>query len=310
MTEASGKGHAARARLWGLGMLLCGLVVGSGAQAAGCSMFGVENRLPVLVNPKLAARTTLLCNRSYAALHSGLAHEPLWSAERLTEEDLEGAVRVGRVTRYFHADSRLPDGDGARLSDYRGSGYDRGHLTPSGDAADRQAQEQTFSLANVVPQTPALNEGIWAGVEMAVRDLVHQDGSVYVATGPAFDDDVRAIGSDNVFVPAATWKAIYDPVSGRSGAYVCRNTETPTCTTLSIAQLVSDVGIDPFPALSNTVKAQPPDLPRPEASPYRPHVRDVSRERQSYGQGPDWQAVRRAGREALRALSRKWEEKP
>ncbi|MFT9091318.1 MAG: hypothetical protein ABF479_10010 [Gluconacetobacter sp.] len=50
------------------------------AHAATCDAFGFGNRLPRLVNSRLAARTTLLCNRNYASLNSELAHEPLWSA--------------------------------------------------------------------------------------------------------------------------------------------------------------------------------------------------------------------------------------
>lgn len=309
MTERPEKGHIITVVALGAGFLFYGLLAESAALAGDCSGFGVENRLPALVNAKLSPKTTLLCNQSYASLNSGLAHEPLWSAERLTEEDIEGAAQIGRVTRYFHADSRLPDGDGAQLSDYRASGYDRGHLTPSGDAPNRLAQEQTFSLANVVPQTPALNEGSWAGVEMAVRDLVHQDGMVYVVTGPAFEGDMHAIGIHNVLVPSATWKALYDPVSGKAGVYVCRNNDAPTCTTVSVSRLVAEVGIDPFPALPETVKEQAPDLPRPEASPYRPRPRDAVSDHRPYGHGLDWQAARRVGREALRAMMRTWEER-
>ncbi|MBB2199797.1 DNA/RNA non-specific endonuclease [Gluconacetobacter sp. 1c LMG 22058] len=277
----------------------------SGASAATCDGFGFDNQLPRLVNSRLAPRTTLLCNRNYASLVSGLAHEPLWSAERLTEEDIEGAERIGRVTRYFHVDARVPGDDQATLADYRGSGYDKGHLTPSGDAPDVQSQNETFSLANVVPQTPALNEGTWTGVEMAVRDLANRDGVLYIVTGPAFHGQKQAIGSDDVLVPSSTWKAIYDPVAEKAGVYVCKNNDAPTCTTVSVATLIQEVGIDPFPGLSAEMKAQAPDLPVPEASPYAPR----SNASRTGWEGADGSFILRdaekAGARALRGLARK-----
>lgn len=275
------------------------------ARAAPCDVFGFDNQLPRLVNSRLAPRTTLLCNRNYASLVSGLAHEPLWSAERLAEEDIEGAERTGRVTRYFHVDARVPEGDQATLADYRGSGYDKGHLTPSGDAPDAQAQDETFSLANVVPQTPALNEGIWTGVEMAVRDLANRDGVLYIVTGPAFHGEKRAIGSDDVLVPSSTWKAIYDPVAEKAGVYVCKNNDAPTCTTVSVATLIQEVGIDPFPGLSDDIKTQAPDLPVPEASPYAPRS-NASRTGWERADGSFiLRDAKKAGARALRGLARK-----
>ena len=156
------------------------------AAAAECSAFGGDNQLPVLTNAALGQKTVLLCNDAFAVLHSGISHGPLWTAEHLTEEDLERSMQIGRVVRFFHADPRLSFEDRAELSDYRRSDYDRGHMVCSADEPTLQAQEQSFSLANVVPQTPELNEGIWTGVEMAVRRLARRDGELYVVTGPAF----------------------------------------------------------------------------------------------------------------------------
>lgn len=239
------------------------------AQAQTCTQFSPDGVLPALDNPKLTPRTTLLCNDGYASLNSGLVHEPLWSAEYLTSASVHAASGIGRTTNNFHADGRLPDGDGAELSDYKRSGFDRGHMMPSGDADSKEAQEQTFTLANVVPQTAALNEGIWTGVEMAVRHLAQRDGAVYVVTGPAFRGSTQGIGR-NVLVPSSTWKAVYDPQSGGAGVYVCKNNDAPTCDIVSITALIHAVGIDPFPSLPVDVKDHAMDLPEPETSPYHP----------------------------------------
>ena len=143
------------------------------------------------------------------------------------------------------------------------------HMAPSGDMPDAQSQQQTFSLANMVPQTPELNRGVWAGIEMAMRHLAQRRGELFMVTGPAFQGQaLKTIGPGGVLVPSATWKAVYDPRSGGAGAYVCSNAAAPRCGTMSVATLAGTVGIDPFPALPDSVKGRAMALPRPEASPY------------------------------------------
>ncbi len=238
------------------------------AQAAACPHLFAGGQPPALLNPKLGQRTTLLCNDAYAVLASGVTHGALWSAEHPTAASLDAARDTPREGQ-FHSENRLPPGDQARLEDYRRSGYDRGHLTPSGDMPDAQSQQQTFSLANMVPQTPELNRGVWAGIEMAVRHLAERRGELYVVTGPAFQGlSLKTIGPDGVLVPSATWKALYDPRSGGAGAYVCSNTAAPRCGTMSVATLSGRIGIDPFPSLPDSVKGTAMTLPRPEASPH------------------------------------------
>ena len=121
----------------------------------------------------------------------------------------------------------------------------------------------------MVPQTAALNRGIWEGVESAVRHLAQREGELYVVTGPAFvGGQVQSIGPDGVLVPTSTWKAVYDPRTGGAGAYICTNTATPTCQVVSVAALAQGVGIDPFPALPARTRAVAAALPDPEPSPY------------------------------------------
>ncbi|MGC5749715.1 DNA/RNA non-specific endonuclease [Gluconobacter sp. NFX36] len=243
------------------------------AAAAECSAFGGDGQLPVLTNAALGQQTVLLCNDAFAVLHSGISHGPLWTAEHLTEEGLERSMQIGRIVRFFHADPRLSFEDRAELSDYHASDYDRGHMVCSGDEPSLRAQEQSFALSNVVPQTPELNEGIWTGVEMAVRRLAQREGELYVVTGPAFGASVKTIGSHRVFVPSATWKAIYDPAEDGAGAYYCQNSSQPTCTIISIGALTQATGVDPFPFLPDEIRQTAMTLPHPLKSPYTVRIR-------------------------------------
>ncbi|WP_338086125.1 DNA/RNA non-specific endonuclease [Gluconacetobacter azotocaptans] len=265
----------------GLALLCLALAPDRAWAQAACPAFGVGDALPTLARPALAVRTHLLCNRAYAVLASGVSRGPLWSAEHLTAAAVAAAGSVPR-TGVFAADQRLPPSDRAEIDDFRRSGYDRGHMAPSGDMPDDAAQQESFLLSNIVPQAGDLNRGIWAGIEEAVRKLARRDGDLYVVTGPAFHArDLSRIGG-HVLVPTSTWKAVYDPARNGAGVYVCRNRAVrPTCNEVTVDTLIRVVGIDPFPALPDAVKAARFDLPYPDAGPAdrttRRQMREIER---------------------------------
>ncbi|EHH69669.1 DNA/RNA non-specific endonuclease [Gluconobacter morbifer] len=260
-------------RSWWL-CVLAAAVFPSSALSASCNGLFAKASPPAVLSETERSGTVLLCNSGYAVLVSEKTRGPSWSAEDLTEERLEVAERTQRKGS-FHVDTRLPLSMRAALDDYRDSGYDRGHMTPSGDEAGPAAQKQSFALSNIVPQTAELNRGAWEGVESAVRGWARQEGEIFVVTGPGYDPDhTRYIGVDHLPVPAVTWKAIYDPAAEGTGVYICRNTAAPTCRITTVALLTSLVNVDPFPALpaseKDHVMAMPPIRESPYALSHRP----------------------------------------
>ena len=186
------------------------------AAATQCPQHFASGVAPTITNPKLQARTQEVCFEAFAVLHSGISRTPLYSAEHLTGLNLQEARQLSRKDS-FHAESALPAQDRAELEDYARSGYDRGHMSPNADFANRSAQAQSFSLANMVPQVHANNAGIWAGIEGATRQLAMDEGEVYVVSGPAFiGNDLQRIG--NVLVPTHIRKMLYSPKQQRAGA--------------------------------------------------------------------------------------------
>lgn len=78
---------------------------------------------------------------------------------------------------HFLEDPSEPPIFRARLSDYRGSGYDRGHMAAAADMKhSQQAMDSTFLLSNMCPQVGAgFNRDYWARFEQfAVRLLASQ----------------------------------------------------------------------------------------------------------------------------------------
>jgi len=202
-----------------------------------------------------------LCFDAFAVGHSAASRTPLWSAEHLTARDVTAARALDRRDS-FHAEPQLPSGERAVLADYTRSGYDRGHMAPNGDMPTREAQAQSFSLANIAPQSPTLNRGLWSEVEENVRDMALTDGDVFVVTGPIFDN-TSSLLRGRVRVPGAVFKAVYDPHTGVAAAYVADNTPGERYRVVSIAALRQLTGVDPFPTLSESVKRRSGFLPPP-----------------------------------------------
>lgn len=169
---------------------------------------------PPLVPAAQALRE--LCFTSFAILHSGQAKTPVFVVQRLNRRMLVAAQKVSRNDR-FHEEARLPSVERAKLSDYRGSGFDRGHMAPAGDMHNDEAMAQSFSLANVVPQNAVHNQGAWNKVEQDTRKyILRAKGDVYVFTGPVFADRSQTIGEGRVAVPGYLYKVVYDATTGRS----------------------------------------------------------------------------------------------
>ncbi len=117
---------------------------------------------------------------------------------------------LGSVDRSddFRPDPDLPDGCYAvRPNDYRGSGYDRGHLTPSGDRTSTQSNNSaTFVMSNMIPQSPSNNREVWRELETYSRDLVSQGKELYIVAGG--EGKEKSIADGKVTVPKYTWKVI------------------------------------------------------------------------------------------------------
>jgi len=178
------------------------------------------------VAPKVSAETIQpLCFRHYAVGYSPRTLTPLWSAEKLTEHDVEAGWTLHRRDD-FHAETALAGSSRAELADYVHSGYDHCHMTPSADMPDAASQDESFSLVNVVPQNRENNRHIWADIEQTVRRVARAKGTIYVVTGPIFSSRPTRI-HDRVAVPVALYKAIYAPGDG-AAAYISQNVSVRT----------------------------------------------------------------------------------
>jgi endonuclease G len=137
---------------------------------------------------------------SYHRFH-GIANWVAWHLDSMWLGDV-------RRSNDFRADSTLPEPwYRVHHNSYRRSGYDRGHMCPSGDRTNMQRDNSmTFLMTNMVPQAPNNNQGPWAALEIYCRDLVKQGKELYIYSGGYGSKGF--LDSGRVNIPERTWKVI------------------------------------------------------------------------------------------------------
>ncbi|KAG5437837.1 hypothetical protein PCANB_000552 [Pneumocystis canis] len=192
----------------------------------------------------------LLVRKGYISYYDRRMRVPSWVIRQVTPKSLE-TVHSNRKYSKFKEDMSIPDKFRAKLSDYFGSGYDRGHLTPAADIKFSQiALDETFYLTNIAPQVgEGFNRNYWAYFEAFCRNLVSKYSSVYIITGPLYlpkkDSDGKwrvtyeVIGNPpNVAVPTHFFTVIYAEDESRQdtvavGSFILPNTQIDDDTELS-----------------------------------------------------------------------------
>lgn len=139
---------------------------------------------------------TISYNRSKAT--------PNWVAWRLDSS------WIGTTQRQddYRPDPALPNGwYQVQNADYSGSGYDRGHMCPSGDRTNSIPNNSaTFLMTNFVPQLSANNQGPWEDLESYCRTLAGSGNELYIITGPV--GNIGTIAGGRIVVPQYTWKVV------------------------------------------------------------------------------------------------------
>ena len=140
----------------------------------------------------------------YTVSYNHAWHLPNWVAYELTHVEVQGESS--------RTDKFLPDpqvqGDPVVTRDYKGSGYDRGHMAPAADMKwSEQAMQESFYMTNICPQNHSNNAGDWKDLEELARDLASAYHSIYICCGPIVTDTTCTIGIERkIVVPQAFYK--------------------------------------------------------------------------------------------------------
>lgn len=187
-------------------------------------------------------------------------HVPNWVAWELTGEESVASV-ANRNQATFLPDNSVTGC--SQLADYKGSGYDRGHMCPAGDMKwSLDAMNACFLLTNICPQASQLNGGAWNSLENKCREWAVRDSAIVVVCGPVLSDEITTyIGESKVAVPERYFKVILAPYSNppRGIGFVMNNGYVQggmqQCA-MSIDQVEQITGFDFFADLPDDIEIE------------------------------------------------------
>ena len=197
-----------------------------------------------------------IVNHHYYELEYAEEHEQArWVFYELTKENIRGQAKR---KNNFKSDLMISTGSSGP-KDYKGSGYDRGHLAPAGSMKiNQKAIDESFYMSNMSPQSPGLNRGKWRVLESQVRKWVLREGKLFVVTGGVLKGDLKKLGTSSISVPNLFYKVIYDSAGIKKMiAFLMPNRKLEGDIydyQVAVDEVEERTGIDFFPALDDELE--------------------------------------------------------
>ena len=240
----------------------------------------VLQRVPLLTTPSKPSKPSQSVASSsllYVAVPRGMSNEVLTSEAmtvyfnpkyhipncviyELTETEVTISDSPGAEKRKnYNYDKDPSTRNSPEHWDYRGSGYDRGHMAPAMDMKwSPAAMRQCFYMTNMCPQDHDLNGGAWRVLEEKIHRWGKRDKRLIVATGPIMGKSVKTTGkSCAVAIPDAFYKVVYAPEQGRAIGFIYPNEPVSGSfkkRAVTIDEVERLTGLDFFPALPDNVE--------------------------------------------------------
>lgn len=162
---------------------------------------------PIEILPE--STTHQIVKHQYYMLSYSEPHEQAeWVIYPLIKDHL---TNDDRKRPFFIEDPKVKS-KSADWRNYKGSGYDRGHLCPAGDRRfSEYAYNETFYTSNIAPQNREFNAGIWNQLEQKIRYWCKRYGDLYIITGGVLENRLIEIGDEGVDVPLYFYKMVIRP---------------------------------------------------------------------------------------------------
>ncbi|MCQ2285433.1 MAG: DNA/RNA non-specific endonuclease [Bacteroidales bacterium] len=209
--------------------------------------------------PSKCGENQIVKHFAYTLSYNEIHEQADWVAYVLTCSQLSD--KVTSRSDNFRVDPKVKTGS-ADLADYKGSGYDRGHLAPAADMAwSLRAMDESFFFSNMSPQTPSFNRGIWKHLEELMRTWANFYDTIFIATGPVLKEGLSTIGENRVSIPEYYYKVVLrcSPTDTLGIGFLLPNaaSQMPLKSfAVSIDSVEKITGIDFFPSLSDEVEKE------------------------------------------------------
>lgn len=218
-----------------------------------------ESGIPDIEIPAVEADEFIVRHTGYTLSYDSNYNTPRWVAWVLTSAETDG--RISRSQEFFE-DPEIPQRHRVCDTEYRGSGYDRGHMCPAGDMQwSPEAMRECFYMSNMCPQDHQLNGVSWKRLEESCRRWARQEGQIYIVCGPIYKGKRhKHIGNcHEVAVPESFFKVVLSLRNGHEKGigFVYTNSsekQTMESTSMSIDDVERLTGLDFFPSLDDALE--------------------------------------------------------
>ena len=179
---------------------------------------GVEYQMalgnPTEASPDALNRTDYLLSRSqYAISYNDDTRQANWVSWSYTTTDSGATDR----TDAWSIETDLPAGYLRIGTATFGTGWDRGHMTPSADRTLTYADNAiTFRMSNMIPQASRNNQGLWGNFEAYCRTMAADGSEILIISGPS--EFSGATIANGMAISASVWKIAVKVPAGNGTA--------------------------------------------------------------------------------------------
>ncbi|MDE6574713.1 MAG: DNA/RNA non-specific endonuclease [Muribaculaceae bacterium] len=196
--------------LLGIGLILFLVLGGQLSKAGRTEKLLTPDSLACLEHVVLPNGTTeqIVDYTGFTVSFNAVYHLPNYVVWELTGEEAQGTEPRKSKFKPDYNVTGTP-----LLSDYKNSGYDRGHMAPAGDMKwSEEAMDDSHYLTNMCPQDHSINSGRWSTLENKCRQWALRDSALIIIAGPILTDHMpETIGASRISVPKRFFKVILAP---------------------------------------------------------------------------------------------------
>lgn len=231
----------------------------------------IRQDLKKVALPKLTTGEELIEHLAMFLVYSEKHEQAKWVAHIIPPEVVKGnegrsndfrpdmLIKTGSAVEedYF---IKTPRADGK--FDYKGFGFDRGHLAPSADFRwSQRALSESYLYSNMSPQRGEFNRDSWAKLEDMMRGYIYRNpnSSLYIITGGVLKEGLPKIpeAKNNLIIPEQYYKIAVDVEKKRAIAFLMPNKKADyphESYATSIDEIEKLTGIDFFNALEDQLE--------------------------------------------------------
>lgn len=238
-----------------LAAILCGALAWLILATPAEGRLGPQYQMP-LGNPDGAStnsvsRTKFLINQraQYVISYNDNTHQANWVGWSYSLADDGNQAR----TDYWQAEELLPSGYLKIGTATFGTGWDRGHMTPSADRTkDLTNNQVTFRMSNIIPQASQNNQGLWANFEDYCRTMAADGDEVVIISGPAQFSGSRL--NNQMSIPGSVWKIAVE-IPNATSATPANQRITTSARVIALLTPNTSTGLGPWQSYITSVEA-------------------------------------------------------